>query len=279
MTIKSTQIHLMLKLTKHKLASLVLWWLVIIPAIPFLLVTIGISIYAYWPRDFSSVTEFEITEGTQYITLSAHGVNDSPSSWSDELQQAMADKTYPQLQLVTQQHQSIDWQHYSDNVFLCSVAGKKIGLEIGERLAKVASLKAIHAVGHSCGSFVVLGICEGLKSINSNILVQTSYLDPVSVYSGFYWDYGIEYFGSCADFTDNYIDTRDTVPGSNTPLPHGFTFDVTLLQTPEYSLVPPHAWPTRYYLNAYKAQQVPILYLGNANSLQSYKKGEFLVLH
>ncbi|MEO9946431.1 MAG: hypothetical protein ABJH28_01735 [Paraglaciecola sp.] len=269
----------MLKLTKHKLASLVFWWLVIIPAIPFVLVTIGISIYVYWPRDFSSVSEFQIAKGTQYITLSAHGVNDSPSSWSDELQQAMTAEIYPQLQSVNQHHQSIDWQDYSDNVFLCSVAGKKIGLEIGERLAEVLSLKAIHAVGHSCGSFVVLGICEGLKSMNSNILVQTSYLDPVSVYSGFYWDYGIEYFGTCADFTDNYIDTRDTVPGSNIPLPHGFTFDVTLLQTPEYSLIPPHAWPTRYYLNAYKAQQVPILYLGNANTLQSYKKGESLVLH
>ncbi|MEP2650843.1 MAG: hypothetical protein ABJH06_02525 [Paraglaciecola sp.] len=269
----------MLNLTKYNLARLVFWWLVIIPAIPFILVTIGISVYVYWPRDYSSVIDFSVAENIEYITLSAHGVNDSPRSWSDELQHIMAIDSYPQLQPLAKQHQSINWQHYSDNVFLCSVAGKKIGLEIGERLAKAPNLKAVHAVGHSCGSFIILGICERLKSINANVLIQTTYLDPVSVYSGFFWDYGIEHFGSCADFTDNYIDTRDTVPGSNIPLPNAFTFDVTQLQTPEDSGVPPHAWPTRYYLNAYKQQYVPVFYLGNVAALQGLKKGESVVLN
>ena len=224
----------------------------LIPGIPFILISLGLFIYAYWPRDFSSVTQFPLTQDIEYITLSAHGVNDSKESWSDELQQIMTSMPYPQLGNVSQQHHSIDWNNYSNNVFICSIAGKKIGIEIGKRLAAQSSLKAIHAIGHSCGAFVVFGICEGAKSVNPKMIIQTSYLDPVAVYSGLFWRYGIDHFGHCANFSDNYIDTRNTVPGSNQPLPHVFTFDVTQQQTKQYGDYTPHAWPTRFYINAYK---------------------------
>ena len=219
-----------------------------------------------------------MAEGTEYITLSAHGVNDSPNSWSDELQALMATAPSPQLGNIVQQHHSIDWQYYSSNVFLCSVAGKKLGVEIGKRLATQSSLKAIHAIGHSCGAFVTLGICEGAKSINPNLIVHTTYLDPVAVYSGIFWHYGIEHFGNCADFSDNYIDTRDTVPGSNQALPNAYTFDVTQLQTAKDAQYPPHAWPPRYYLNAYKRHKVPVFYKAVPGAIQPFTKGGLVVL-
>ena len=221
----------MFKFNNKKFIRLFVWLFVIIPGIPFLLGSVGITIYVYWPRDFSSVSQFSIDKRTEYITLSAHGVKDSPASWSDELQLLMAKHPYSQLSEVNQQNQSIDWQAYSSNVFICSVAGKRIGIEIGKHLATQPDLKAIHAIGHSCGAFVILGICEGVKSINPKLIVQTTYLDPVSVYSGIFWDYGIDNFGSCSNFSDNYIDTRDTIPGSNQALPHVYTFDVTQQQT------------------------------------------------
>ncbi|MDU0353994.1 hypothetical protein RS130_08670 [Paraglaciecola aquimarina] len=263
-------------LTRQKIIRLMFWWLVVIPAIPFVLITLGISVYVYWPRDFSSVSQFTVAQDVEYVTLSAHGVHDTSASWGDELQQWMTTTPYPQMTGVTQQNHSIDWQYYSDSVFTCSVVGKKIGTEIGKRLAALPRLKAIHAIGHSCGSFVVLGICQGAKSVAADLLVQTTYLDPVSVYSGFFWDYGIDNFGSCADFSDNYIDTRDTVPGSNQALPNAITFDVSERQTVEYADIPPHAWPTRYYINAFRAKKVPLLYKGDKADFSSLKKGQLI---
>ncbi|MDO6694957.1 hypothetical protein Q4574_16790 [Aliiglaciecola sp. 3_MG-2023] len=250
----------MFKISKKTLIRFIWWWLVIIPGIPFILGTLGFAIYVYWPRDFSSVTQFPIKKGLEYITLSAHGVKGSPADWSDELQNLMAEDTYPQLAGTKQQNHSIDWRDFSGNVFLCSVAGKKIGIEIGERIAKQSSVKAIHAIGHSCGAFVVLGICEGAKSTNPQLIVQTTYLDPVSVYSGIFWDYGIEHFGTCGDFSDSYIDTRDTVPGSNQLLPHSQTKDVTPKRPEMDAHYPPHDWPTRFYINGYKQKEVPVYY-------------------
>ena len=157
---------------------------------------------------------------------------------------------------------------------MLGVAGKELGFEIGKHLASQPNLNGIHAIGHSCGAFVVLGICEGAKSVNPSIIVQTTYLDPVSVYSGVFWDYGIVHFGTCADFSDNYIDTRDTVPGSNQALPHTYTFDVTQQQPKKNAQYPPHAWPTRFYINAYKTNQVPLRYKASAPLTERFKKGE-----
>ncbi|WP_233267385.1 hypothetical protein [Paraglaciecola sp. L3A3] len=264
----------MFYLTKQKLIRLLFWGLVVLPGIPFVVISLAISIYVYWPRDFSSVTEFPLVKNVEYITLSAHGVNDTTASWSDELQQLMATSPYSQLANVVQQNHSIDWQKFSSNVFMCSVAGKKIGIEMGKHLATMPSLKAIHAIGHSCGSFITLGICEGAKSVNPQLMVQTTYLDPVSVYSGVFWNYGIEHFGSCGDFSDNYIDTRDTVPGSNQALANSYTFDVTQQQTTKDADVPPHAWPTRYYLQAYRNNSAPLLYKADLAEIKQFKKGE-----
>ncbi|WP_414700406.1 hypothetical protein [Paraglaciecola sp. 2405UD69-4] len=253
-------------------------WLAIIPTIPFLLVSFALSLYSYWPRDFSKQNSFEIGDDIEYFTISAHGVHDSPSSWSDLLQALMQESPYTSLLNIKQQNHSLDWERHSSNVFICSVAGRKLGVEIGVRLASKINIKGIHAVGHSCGSFVALGICEGAKSVKANILVQTTYLDPVSVYSGVFWDYGLHNFGTCADFSDSYIDTRDTVPGSNLPLAHAFTFDVTKTQAEQTNHIAPHAWPTMYYLKAFKQQNVPIFYNNQQQVLARYKKGEFVVL-
>lgn len=266
------------KFTKNKIIRLFIWLFVLIPGIPFLLISVGITLYVYWPRDFSSVSQFTVAQGTEYITLSAHGVMDSPASWSDELQQIMRASPQPQISQVAQQNQSIDWQAYSNNVFICSVAGKKIGIEIGKHLAAQPNLKGIHAIGHSCGAFVTLGICEGVKLINPKLIIQTTYLDPVSVYSGIFWDYGIEHFGTCSDFSDNYIDTRDTIPGSNQALPHLYTFDVTQQQTVKDAQYPPHAWPPRYYLNAYKTNSAPVLYKAEPALTEKFSKGGYVLV-
>ena len=67
---------------------------------------------------------------------------------------------------------------------------------MGQRLLKETKVKSIHVIGHSCGAFVALGLCEAVKEQSSDIKIQTTYLDPVSVYAGVWWNYGVDKFGT-----------------------------------------------------------------------------------
>lgn len=236
-----------------------LWWLaVIIPGVPFILFSVGFQLYAHWPRDYSQITSLAIKPNTQYLSLSAHGVKDSPKSWSNELQNIIKHSNNAQLAELSKAQVSLAWQPYSDNALVCSVTGKNIGEELADKIALLPNLKAVHLIGHSCGSFVIYGLCEKLKQIKPTITVQTTYLDPVSIYSGIFWRYGVDKFGDCADFSDSYIDTKDGVPGSNEKLKNAYTFDVTDIRLEKNLPYAPHAWPTHFYLDAYKNSKVPV---------------------
>ncbi len=256
-------------LRKHALLRKLFIILVVIPGVPFILVSLAFAIYAFWPRDMTEVTNIDLSKSTSHFIISVHGVKDSPESWSNELLTGMS-----QQDDSIQQNLSLDWRPFSENPFICSIAGKRIGNKIGKNLASSTSVKSIHAIGHSCGAFVVLGLCEGIKAINSDIKVQTTYLAPVSVYAGFFWQYGVNHFGDCGDFSDAYIDREDTVPGSNQRLPNAHTFDITQLRIKHQMSESPHNWPTRYYINALKNRQVP-LYIDVGDKLDTiYPKGE-----
>jgi hypothetical protein len=175
-----------------------------------------------------------------------------------------------QITHLHQQTVSIDWQNFSDNVFICSTAGKQLGFEIGNRIAKQANIKGVHVIGHSCGAFVAFGICQGVKSGKTDIIVQTTYLDPVSVYGGIFWDYGLDNFGTCANFSDSYIDTEDSVPGSNQALQHSITFNITELKHERGYKIPPHVWPTKYYIESYKREELPIFFNTKDNIKNSF---------
>lgn len=235
----------------------------IIPGIPFILGSLGFIVYVFWPKDLSSVINIPLNSKAEFISISAHGVKDNSDSWSDELQKLIKQNNNE----LVQQNISLNWSDFSDNVLICSVSAKKIGYEIGERLIKETKVKSIHAIGHSCGAFVALGLCEAIKEKSADIKIQTTYLDPVSVYAGVRWDYGIDKFGTCADFSDSYIDTRDGVPGSNNNLPYTATFDVTELGVKNKN-IQPHNWPTQYYLLAYRNKKVPLI--KETSQLQNY---------
>ncbi|MGB2739910.1 MAG: hypothetical protein WBC60_05065 [Cognaticolwellia sp.] len=238
-----------------------LWWLgVIIPGVPFILFSVGFQLYAHWPRDYSPITTIEVKPDTQYLSLSAHGVKDNPESWSNELQSIIKQSNNKQLSNLAKAQVSLAWQSYSDNALVCSVTGRNIGQELGKKIAKLPNLKAIHLIGHSCGSFVIYGLCEKLKQIKPSVTIQTTYLDPVSIYSGIFWRYGVDKFGDCANFSDSYIDTKDGVPGSNEKIKNSYTFDVTDMRLEQKLPYAPHAWPTHFYLDAYKKQQVPVYF-------------------
>jgi hypothetical protein len=254
-----------------------LWWLgVVMPGVPFILGSIGFLLVMHWPRGYQDVVNIAFDPEVEYLTLSAHGVKDSPVSWSDELQHTYSEVQQLSFSELNKQQISFNWQPYSDNVFTCSVVGKNIGVRLGEKITQLPKLKGVHLVGHSCGSFVILGVCEAVKEKKVSMSIQTTYLDPVSVYSGIFWDYGIKYFGSCADFSDAYIDTQDTVPGSNQALNNAYTFDVTTTRINNKIDIAPHAWPTMFYINALKKKQVPIYYKSSNKLSSDYQKNKLM---
>lgn len=238
----------------------------ILPSIPFILGSALVLVYIYWPINYDELTLPALDADAQHTVVIAHGLKDNSASWSDPLQSQLA-RQDPQQQII-----SVNWESYARNPFRCSIDARRIGRHLGQQLLAQETLRSLHLIGHSCGSFLVLGVCETLKAARPELLVQSTYLDPVTIYGGLFWDYGLTHFGSCADYSEAYIDTEDAVPGSNQLLPLAHTFDVTALRKPEFTQSP-HLWPTYYYLD--RAEHGELLELRRDETISGrYPAGE-----
>lgn len=242
-----------------------LWLLIILPLAPLVIGSVVILIYMFWPISYDQIPAQISVKPDQPVTILAHGLGASPAQWSDSLKQVIAQQ-HPQQQVI-----SLDWSAYSTSSFRCSIDGKRIGNLIAQQL-ETKNIPSIQLVGHSCGSFVILGICEGMRKGDRSIEINATYLDPVSIYGGLWWNYGVNHFGQCANFSDAYIDTRDNVPGSNQALAHAYTFDVTHLSDKAGYKGNPHQWPIHFYqrsvaanktMSEYQRQQIATHYQKN----------------
>ena len=190
---------------------------------------------------------------TSHIIVLSHGLGDTAASWPSSLATILDDETNDTSVIA------LDWNPYSQNALRCSVDGQRIGQRIGEHLIENPNLESVHLIGHSCGAFINLGACLAIKKVRPTVTVQTTYLDAVSVYGGIFWKYGLRNFGSCADFSDAYIDTGDSVPGSNQNIPAAYTFDVTAARESSGYSGSAHVWPTRYYQQLAEDKRIPDL--------------------
>ncbi|GEM_PF-1171428 len=241
---------------KHwiKLAIIVF---IALPVISFILGSAILLSYTYWPTDYSKMKMPHIDPMTQNIVLIAHGRGDTPASWAAPLKVILEQKISSPRD--TAQVIALDWSAYSSSIFRCSVDGMRIGHALGETIAESAELQSVHLIGHSCGAYVVLGLCESLKAKRNDIEVQSTYLAPVSIYGALFWNYGINHFGDCANFSEAYIDSEDGVAGSNQLIPNTHTFNVTDARKATRSSKSPHIWPTYYYLQLVRSGVYPSL--------------------
>ena len=106
-------------------------------------------------------------------------------------------------------------------------------------------------------------------------MVQTTYLDPVSNYGGLFSSFGIEKFGDCADFSEAYIDTEDSVPGSNQRLLSAYTIDVTEVRKKLQLNESPHLWPVRYYTSLVRRDDHP-LFRNDTALAEKFPPGEMV---
>jgi len=229
-----------LKLTKKQWKQFLLHFFITVPIGLFVLVSSVLFIYIFWPLNYESV-KYDLPIHSQKLFVISHGLKDTPNSWARPLAIKL-NKQFPDSKAIV-----VDWSEYATDAFNCSVSAKRIGKRIGESIASLNGLHTVHLIGHSCGAFINLGACEAIKNDKNDLKIQTTYLDPVSVYGGMFWRYGVDRFGRCGDFSDTYIDTEDNVPGSNKALPNSYTFDVTPLRTQMKEDIHPHLWPIAFY--------------------------------
>ncbi len=246
--------------------------LFILPTLLFLLTNVVIFAYIYWPASYKDI-ELSPKIDTNHLTLISHGLKDKPGSWASSLKDLLnqprknASNTYNYIQ-------AIDWQAHSANAFKCSVNGLRIGKQLAQQANDLKDLKSVHLIAHSCGSFINYGFCQEIKKLRPTTIVHTTYLDPASIYGGIFWQFGVNNFGSCADFSDHYFDSSDGVPGSNTALKNTYSVDVTKAKKP-YN-IHPHLWPTIYYLELAKNKQI-LLYRPDINN--NHPKGELKTIN
>lgn len=220
--------------------------MLVLPVGSFLLVSASIVAYMYWPRNFEEINTAPPIKTSQaessirHVTVLAHGLRDTPLTWMDPLKEVYGAKNYDGKVV------GIDWSPYAQSALTCAINGKRIGRQIGKQIAANRAINSAHLIAHSCGAFVIYGVCQAIKQSNKNIVVQTTYLDPVSIY-GIWWNYGIKHFGSCADYSEAYIDTEDSIYGSSQLIPNTHTYDVTNMRKQAGKPVPPHVWPVAYY--------------------------------
>lgn len=223
--------------------AVVVWLLLILPVGGFLLVSALIMAYVYWPGSFSEIDLARFDNKNAHTVVLVHGVKDDLTTWVAPLKRIYEEKA--------SEHEGagvigFDWSAYAQSSITCAINGRRIGRQIGQRMAASNTANSIHLIAHSCGAFVIYGACEAIKEAHNPVVVQTTYLAPVSVH-GLSWNYGINHFGSCADYSEAYVDGEDGVPGSNRLIPNTHTYDVTDVRKQSGSEVSPHLWPIAYY--------------------------------
>ncbi|PLY00840.1 MAG: hypothetical protein C0623_06505 [Desulfuromonas sp.] len=228
--------------------------IIVVPGIPFVLTSLFIVIYSTVPWPTGQKVEMgKIDAGVEEVIVLIHGKGDQPSSWAD----GFAAEIDALLLNDRQQAVTVNWSEYSTDLFRSTLNARRIGHALGAELSAFKNLEKLHLIGHSAGSFVVYGICERIKEERAEVFVQSTYLDPVGIYAGVDWGYGPRNFGSCGDISDAYIDREDGVPGSNAPLDHPHTFDVTARRKAAGFKGLPHLWPIEYYRRAVLGGTLP----------------------
>ncbi|WP_101756995.1 hypothetical protein [Oceanicoccus sp. KOV_DT_Chl] len=220
--------------------QLALWLIIFLPVFSFILVSVVLLVFMYWPQKFEAIDFTQFSTDQSRLVLLAHGVKDNTESWVDPLKKTYQQHDYPG------QIMALDWSSYAQNPLRCAIEAKRIGHLVGKQIVQSKNLVSAHLIAHSCGAFIIYAACEAIKANNSEVVVHTTYLDPLSIY-GIDSNYGLRHFGSCADYSDAYIDTEDGVTGSNVLIPNTHTYDVTAIRLRTNHSSRPHNWPTLYF--------------------------------
>jgi len=180
-----------------------------------------------------------------------------------------------------------DWGTYRGDLLRASNNGIEVGKKIGSQLANTASIEKIHVIGVSVGSFaadacvsafneeickqqreacrftpmlqppsIAEGASTSMHSMNgmntpTGPKTRATFLDPFTQKGLFRSKFGINHFGKSAEYAEQYLNTDDPVPSTNSPLLHAHCWDITAAKERETFIPLPddnmHSWPCAFF--------------------------------
>jgi hypothetical protein len=188
----------------------------------------------------------------QHVTLVFHG-SGGPDNYTDmlmkNLKRAWNKESYSSM---------IEWRKYSSNILQASFSAHRIGRCAAQQLLERArNLKSVHVIGISVGAFAADSMCHEVKiSLKDSVDVQLTLLDPFTQRGILDVGYGARKFGDSADYFQQYLNTDDPVPFTNTPLAKSVCYDITAIRPEQISFG--HDWPVAYYAQQKKTGIVPL---------------------
>ena len=207
---------------------------------------IGFEAYCRWPST-AFITPPTQNPGTVELYLLFHGTNGSAEKHWLSLSRALG-KGATNKQII--QVENILWAPWSDNMFRASAHGESIAYELAQSIAQWQSLKKIHLFAASAGSYLPEPFCEAIRTVHGNkIAIVMTYLDPIGIKGSWDFSYGYRNYGACADFAEVYLNTDDSVPGTNAPAIQAFTVDVTTAPGRNEFSADGHVWPVQFYID------------------------------
>jgi hypothetical protein len=196
-------------------------------------------------------------EDVEHATLVFHGAG-GQDKYTDELMKSLENKKELQYSSM------VEWSDFSSNLFQSSFNGQRVGREAAERLLKQASnLKTVQLIGISVGAFAADAASTKIRDLSmtkengERPFIQLTLLDPFCQRGIFDFGYGNRVFGRSADYAEQFLNTDDPVPSTNSPLANAVCYDVTYLRPSE---IFGHDWPLVYYA---RSKRVGIVYRDN----------------
>lgn len=196
--------------------------------------------------DFSSDLLVPLAKGTrwedvEHATLVFHG-SGGQDKYTDKL---MANLN--KMPGKASYNSMVHWSKYSTNILQASFNGQRVGRMAATQLLKKArNLKSVHLIGISVGAFAADAACSTIKSSGKDTtFVQLTLLDPFTQRGIFDVGYGAREYGRGADYFQQYLNTDDPVPSTNSPLENSVCYDITSIRPAEISFG--HDWPVAYF--------------------------------
>lgn len=156
-----------------------------------------------------------------------------------------------------------DWSAWVGNLFRAAYdseeVGRNLAIQVSTYIKPSKRIRNIHAIGISVGAFAANSF---LKTINERVKTPTykrlTLLDPFTSKGIFGPVYGPKNFGDpkYVDFAEQYYNSDDPVPSTNTPLPNFVAYDVTKASS-KSSFIPlpgdsTHSYPVVYLMENWK---------------------------
>jgi len=204
---------------------------------------IVVQAYMYWPIDIPTQPIKPKPEADTLVVM-FHGAGGPEKEWQNlVLRVSQAAEKNPAIQV-----ENILWLPWSKDFFRAAVSGETIAKNIGEQIAVAKQIKTVHLIATSAGSYGLRSFCEVIRERRGEqVFVKMTYLDPVGVKGLVDFFYGQRNYGQCADDAEVFFNRDDYVPGSNAPLPHARSVDVTFVSEKKDFVGDGHSWPVRYY--------------------------------